>query len=1007
MGAAESLGVLLGASTMARRTGRARMALMNRVLTSVLLATVVALALAGPASATFSGSNGKVAYVGHDRQLWIDDPWDEGPAKSFGRVETENPHHLPAAAAHGPSWSPDGTMLAYTAPVPDSFGREHSAVFVRDASGENPRQVTEPFATAPDSCPTCDDGHTAWDQQPTWTPEGKIAFIRFVASGDQSPRVAERGTTIYTVDPAGGALSRFVHVPLDENNRHVIESFVWPTASSQPFLLLATRGGFEIRRGSHTGPLVASALGITDLDASPDGQRLAFSTIVDGYKVHVVELDGTPVESFATPVTERPQIRFSPDGNSIIRHGCAGDRDGQQHCGLKTHRLQDPNGDIRPDDPLEVPYVDLDQPINGGHNFRSQFDVQGQDLPIVYLPGFLGSEIQCDGDNVWMPTLPPLTMQPIMLSADGLTNQTCANAGPTGKPVDKFFFKVDVYGHAEEWLTKMNPPGGKRVLGWDWRKRPQESIKVLDDTVNELIADNELGQAQGAERVSLVGHSYGGLLMRLYVDDPDRAKKVARMLTVGSPFWGSTKPFFPLTFGIEAPGFAALDLMIGNEDIKDAMRNFGGAYHLLADDNFGQWLRVDGQDLGQDGVRQFLESVGAQGHLINEGWTTHRERLDGWFDNEGRIDVRAVVGVGLLTPRHVIVQRDPAEGDADVGIRFADGDETVPAHSAWQGEPGGAALGDPIHLQRRCGITHMAQTRDVVVQGAYAQFLLFGRTPRKLPTPDCEPRGKLIQVTHDVPIPPPVGAPEDFTGSSAAAGPMTLGDAALADLADIYRLPGGTQIVTNQSRPVELAFHAEGWSMTVTDLKGDARGASRRYGPLTGDVVLAAGGAAVTVDGEPVDGVPVDQPGDSGGDQSGGAGDQSGGGGPTPAAQPAAGTTADAAQPAAGTTAGAAPAPRATARLGRTAKVSAKGVATVGVTTTGPGKGVLALKAKARGKRVRLGAARFVAQRPGTLPVRVRLTAAGRAALRRGPVAASASLRFGDVQTSARLTLRR
>jgi hypothetical protein len=288
----------------------------------------------------------------------------------------------------------------------------------------------------------------------------------------------------------------------------------------------------------------------------------------------------------------------------------------------------------------------------------------------------------------------------------------------------------------------------------------------------------------------------------------------------------------------------------------------------------------------------------------------------------------------------------------------------------------------------------MAQTRDPVVQGAYAQFLLFGRTPRKLPAPDCEPQGKLIEVTHDVPIPPPVGAPEGFTNgarSSATAGPMTLGDAAFADLADVYRLPGGTQIVTNQSRPVELAFHADGWSMTVTDLKGEAHGASRRYGPLTGDVVIAPGGATVTVDGKPVDGVPVDQSGGSSGDQSGGAE-------PTTAAQPAAGTTADAA-----------PALRATARLhgGRNVKVSRKGVATVRVTTTGPGKGVLALRAKARRKTVRLGAARFVAQRPGTLRVRVRLTGAGRAAIRRGRVAATASLRFGEVQTTARLTLRR
>ena len=255
------------------------------------------------------------------------------------------------------------------------------------------------------------------------------------------------------------------------------------------------------------------------------------------------------------------------------------------------------------------------------------------------------------------------------------------------------------------------------------------------------------------------------------------------------------------------------------------------------------------------------ESVGANGHLLSDGWKTHRDHIDGWLDYNGRIDVRAVVGVGLLTPREVYVINDPEEGDADVGIKMADGDETVPAHAAWQGEPGGATMGDPIHLQRRCGITHMDQTKDGVVVGAYTQFLLIGRTPRKLPDPSCEPQGKLIQVSHDIEIPPP-----SFAARSAAADgeALGLGDAELAGLATVYPLPGGTQIVTNDVKPVSLALDAETWTFTVTDLEGDKRGRTLTYGPLSGEVVITPGTSdvpAVTLDGAPV--VPAT---DSGGD---------------------------------------------------------------------------------------------------------------------------------------------
>ena len=47
----------------------------------VLLLVLVALLLpAATASATFDGSNGKVAYVDMQEQLFIDDPWDDQPA---------------------------------------------------------------------------------------------------------------------------------------------------------------------------------------------------------------------------------------------------------------------------------------------------------------------------------------------------------------------------------------------------------------------------------------------------------------------------------------------------------------------------------------------------------------------------------------------------------------------------------------------------------------------------------------------------------------------------------------------------------------------------------------------------------------------------------------------------------------------------------------------------------------------------------------------------------------
>jgi pimeloyl-ACP methyl ester carboxylesterase len=650
--------------------------------------------------------------------------------------------------------------------------------------------------------------------------------------------------------------------------------------------------------------------------------------------------------------------------------GCAQDRRQRQHCGLITHRLEDPDGDVRPDDPLEVPFLDMQAQIRvpAWPGRRSNFDIQSQDLPVILIPGFLGSEIQCDGEMVWMPALPPITMRPMALSADGRSNQTCLSAGTTGKPVGRFLLS-DVYVHLDKWLEKLDPPAGGATFGWDWRRAPQESLDELEEKIDELLEASELAKAQGARRVTLAGHSYGGVLMRLFINDEARSRKVARMLNVGVPMWGSIKPFFPLVFGIEGIGVGALDMFVENEDLKDTMRNFPGAYHLLAGDNFGQWLTVDGQMHDQTGVKGYMQSQGANGVLFEDARKTHAEGIDGWLDYDGRIDVRAVVGVGLLTTHKVDVTTDPEEGDADVRVELGDGDITVPRFSARQQKPGGPLMGDPIHIQERCDVQHMDQLKDEVVQLAYTQYLLFGRTPRKLPEPDCDLSGDIIEFSEDLPIPPPV-LDEGF---AKADGPMTLGQAQWEGKADVIDLPGGTKVVVNDAVPVALKVAAKGLTMTISDLDG------RRmtYGPLTGDLVVSPG--AVSVDGKPV--APTHDTGSGGGQKP-----------PedvivTPTPSPITPLTA--------------------AVLGGRVKLSKAGVVQIPVRASADATGAVTLTAKLGRKTVRIGSARVTLPAGRTVKAKVKVSKAARRAARRG-VRATARLSVpGTAPVQATVRLRR
>ena len=207
------------------------------------------------------------------------------------------------------------------------------------------------------------------------------------------------------------------------------------------------------------------------------------------------------------------------------------------------------------------------------------------------------------------------------------------------------------------------------------------------------------------------------------------------------------------------------------------MRNFPGAYHLLAGDNFGQWLTVDGQMHDQTGVKGYLQSQGGNGVLFEDARKTHAEGIDGWLDYDGRIDVRAVVGVGLLTTHKVDVTTDAEEGDADVEVdagrrrhhRAAvlgpPADAGRPADGRPDPHPG--ALRHPAHGPDSRTRWSSSPTRSTCSSAARRA---------SCPSPSATCRATSSSSPRTCQIPPPV-LDEGF--AAAADGPLTLGQAAV------------------------------------------------------------------------------------------------------------------------------------------------------------------------------------------------------------------------------------
>ena len=351
-------------------------------------------------------------------------------------------------------------------------------------------------------------------------------------------------------------------------------------------------------------------------------------------------------------------------------------------------------------------------------------------LPVVFVPGFLGSEITCDGnedgDGMW-PALPFPPFERFGLQPDGLSGATgagrCPGAGPT--TMLETALGTPVYSGMANWLRGMDGVDAS-FLAWDWRKRPQESLAALDEMVDAAL------ERAGTDRVQLIAHSYGGLLARLYADTPARRAKLARVVTLGTPYWGSVKSSFPLFAGQEMIGGGDLDPVFDQPKLQSFARNLGGLYHLWPSASFGAWLNTGSGFVGAGAIGSQIEVFDGQPALHAQSRSLHASTLDG-FGGIGDLDWTVVAGAGTPTP--VSLTLTPGTGaDLEALVAFDDGDKTVPLRSASLGTlPGGGTTpGAKRRVVRACGVAHVPMPNDAGIQARLLPWLRTGRSgPRR------------------------------------------------------------------------------------------------------------------------------------------------------------------------------------------------------------------------------------------------------------------------------------
>ena len=517
-------------------------------------------------------------------------------------------------------------------------------------------------------------------------------------------------------------------------------------------------------------------------------------------------IDGSGEELLSESL-DSPLVRYSntgngplhPDCNQINEPGRSGTR-----CGIFEEHTPETEGPNEPGDRFALAWTDSGGA--GARDFeftRGLWDVQAQQLPVVFIPGFLGSEIRACGSKAWFNKG---HLNEMSLASDGASNAVCPDAGPSGKLISPA-----AYGGIESWIKSQFGASNTlfgceraNIFGWDWRKAPQASLAALEAKITEALAHDTCAKEEGASRVVIMAHSYGGLLTRTFINSPERAQRVARVLTVGTPYWGAPKSIFPPAYGIEMPD-SFLNWFFNEEELKLFSHNLAGMMQLFPSSKLGPWLALNGEGpLGGSQVSSFLGHLGVTTSLFEAAQKNHESIYDSFNTNEGLIDYRLVVGTGLLTPVGISIN-GLVGSKAEVTMQFGNGDETVPATSANTGQVGSQPNVTGVHVQYIKGIGHMEEAESSPVKQDYEAFLDYGRIPLKTGGAGTV-QGSLLRVTPGT-LGPTIAHPSDGALRPAIKAPgeaLSLDEAAEAGELQLFKFPSEEQALIDASRPVKI-----------------------------------------------------------------------------------------------------------------------------------------------------------------------------------------------------------
>ncbi len=306
--------------------------------------------------------------------------------------------------------------------------------------------------------------------------------------------------------------------------------------------------------------------------------------------------------------------------------------------------------------------------------------------PVIIVPGIISSMLKNNNDEKW-PNLLSMTLSLTDSHLEDLSLNTAGENLSNIQP-DSLIRNIGDYNFFIELFSELDSESYIEntdlfEFPYDWRFDINSSALKLKEKIDEIKSQ------RGVDKVDMVAHSMGGLVVKQYLNDYG-GDSINKFIDIGTPHTGAPKAFKILNYG-DNFGFEKFGLNVLNPlMVKEISQNMPSVYQLLPSRNYFDDSTTDykyyvfnsatGEDrLSFDQTGSYLKSSGRNSSLIDRANTLHEE-IDNLSPASYGVETYNIVGCGTPTLGQFYILQ---EGEHPIyNIRMINGDGTVPLKSA-------------------------------------------------------------------------------------------------------------------------------------------------------------------------------------------------------------------------------------------------------------------------------------------------------------------------------------